>query len=269
MKNFKDKVSVITGAGSGIGKALALELAGRGARLAISDINADNVQATAAEAQTLGAEVHAYTLDVADREAFAVHAEEVLADFGSVNLVVNNAGVALNYDFVEMSWEDWDWLTGINFNGVVNGSKLFLPHLIASGDGYLVNISSVFGLIGVPGQSAYNAAKFAVRGLTESIAQEMQNAKLPVGVSSVHPGGIKTNIARSARGSNEALAGRFENIARTTPAKAAQTIIKGIEANRLRILIGADAHLLEVMHRTLGPHYTGIVRRGADRAQVV
>jgi len=269
MKNFKDKVSVITGAGSGIGKALSLELAGRGARLAISDINADNVQATAADCEALGAEVHAYTLDVADREAFAVHAEEVLADFGSVNLVVNNAGVALNYDFVEMSWEDWDWLTGINFNGVVNGSKLFLPHLIASGDGYLVNISSVFGLIGVPGQSAYNAAKFAVRGLTESIAQEMQNAKLPVGVSSVHPGGIKTNIARSARGSNEALAGRFENIARTTPAKAAQTIIKGIEANRLRILIGADAHLLEVMHRTLGPHYTGIVRRGADRAQVV
>jgi NAD(P)-dependent dehydrogenase (short-subunit alcohol dehydrogenase family) len=269
MKNFKDKVSVITGAGSGIGKALSLELAGRGARLAISDINADNVQATAADCEALGAEVHAYTLDVADREAFAVHAEEVLADFGSVNLVVNNAGVALNYDFVEMSWEDWDWLTGINFNGVVNGSKLFLPHLIASGDGYLVNISSVFGLVGVPGQSAYNAAKFAVRGLTESIAQEMLNAKLPVGVSSVHPGGIKTNIARAARGSNEVLAGRFENLARTTPAAAAKTIVKGVEANKLRILIGADAHLFEVMHRALGPHYTGIVRRGADRAQVV
>jgi NAD(P)-dependent dehydrogenase (short-subunit alcohol dehydrogenase family) len=266
MKDFNGKVSVITGAGSGIGRALALELAKRGARLAISDVNSDNVSQTAASCVELGAEVKAYTLDVADRAAFTAHSEEVVADFGAVNLVVNNAGVSVVGDFLELTWDDWDWLMGINFWGVLHGSKLFLPHLIESGDGHLVNISSVFGFVGIPGQSAYNAAKFAVRGFTEALAQEMTNAGHPVGISSVHPGGIKTNIARAARNSSQKQADMFEKIARTTPETAAKVILRGVEQRHLRILIGPDAYGFEAMSRLLGPNYTGIVRRAASRS---
>jgi NAD(P)-dependent dehydrogenase (short-subunit alcohol dehydrogenase family) len=261
---YDGKTAVITGAGSGIGRALAIDLAGRGARLAISDVNLAAVAETATVCETAGARVRHYELDVADRQAVLAHADNVVAEFGTVNLVVNNAGVALMANVVDMSWEDLDWLMGINFWGVVHGTKAFLPHLIASGEGHLVNISSVFGFVGVPSQSAYNAAKFAVRGFTEALRQEMLIARHPVGVSCVHPGGIRTNIARDARASKaldvdrEKQASDFARAARTTPEQAAATILRGVERGRPRILIGADAYVFDAVPRILGARYQGI-----------
>ncbi|MFI5612495.1 SDR family NAD(P)-dependent oxidoreductase [Amycolatopsis sp. NPDC051903] len=259
MKEFTDKVAVITGAGSGIGRALALGLAARGARLALSDVDEDGLAGTVESAEALGVDVRGYALDVADRAAVLAHADVVAETFGRVNVVVNNAGVALGATVEDMTFEDYDWLMGVNLGGVVNGTKAFLPHLIGSGDGHLVNISSVFGFVGVPTQSAYNAAKFAVRGFTEALREEMLAARHPVAVSCVHPGGIKTNIARHARGGSggdqEAAAAGFEKIAMTTPKKAAETIIRGIERRSARILIGPDAYVIDAIPRVLGSAY--------------
>jgi NAD(P)-dependent dehydrogenase (short-subunit alcohol dehydrogenase family) len=259
MKNFTDRVAVITGAGSGIGRALALDLAGRGARLALSDVDEVAVADTAARCEKLGAQARGYQLDVSDRAAMTAHADQVVAEFGRVNLVVNNAGVALMATVEDMSYEDFDWIVGINFWGVVHGTKAFLPHLIASGDGHLVNISSVFGFVGVPTQSAYNATKFAVRGFTEALRQEMLLEKRRVGVSCVHPGGIRTNIARDARApensTSQQRANDFSRIARTTPEQAAKTILRGVERKRARILIGPDAYVFDAAPRLLGSGY--------------
>lgn len=262
MKQFAGKVAVITGAGSGIGKALAVELAARGARLALSDLDAARVAETVGLCEILGAETHPYEVDVADRAAVESHADEVRKRFGGVNIVVNNAGVALAAKVVEMNWDDLDWLMAINFWGVAHGTKAFLPHVIESGDGHIVNISSVFGLIGVPTQSAYNAAKFAVRGFTEALRQEMLMDNYPVAVSCVHPGGVRTNIAREARAApawnRERAADDFDRIARTTPEKAAQVIIRGIERNKPRILVGPDAYVIDTLPRLFGPRYQRI-----------
>ena len=269
MNGFNGKVCVVTGAGSGIGRGLALELAGRGARLALSDIKGETVAETVEQCLRRGApEAEAYTFDVADRAAVDAHAAAVMERFGTANLVVNNAGVALAKDVIDTPVEDYEWIMGINFWGVLYGSKAFLPHLIASGDGHLVNISSVFGIFAVPGQSGYNAAKFAVRGFTEALRQEMLVAGHPVGVSCVHPGGIRTNIARDARtdqATPQELDDQFKKIARTSPEKAAQTIIKGVEKKRARILIGPDAEVLDLMTRALGSKYQALVWRSAKR----
>ncbi|SFP28614.1 NADP-dependent 3-hydroxy acid dehydrogenase YdfG [Amycolatopsis arida] len=269
MRDFGGKVAVITGAGSGIGRALALELAGRGARLALSDVHEERVADTAAHCEKAGADVRSYPLDVADRAAVLAHADEVARDFGRVNLVVNNAGVALTATVEEMTWEQLDWLLGINLGGVLHGTKAFLPHLIASGEGHLVNLSSVFGFIGVPTQSAYNAAKFAVRGFTEALRQEMLSERRPVGVSCVHPGGIRTNIARDARGLEGADAERaarlFDRIARTSPEVAARTIVRGVERNRARILIGPDAYVIDALPRVLGAGYQRLIALATRR----
>jgi NAD(P)-dependent dehydrogenase (short-subunit alcohol dehydrogenase family) len=268
---YDGKTAVITGAGSGIGRALAVDLAGRGARLAISDIDLATLADTAAICERAGATVRHYRLDVADRQAVLAHADEVVESFGTVNLVVNNAGVALMANVEDMSWEDFDWLMGINFWGVVHGTKAFLPHLISSGDGHLVNISSVFGFVGVPSQSAYNAAKFAVRGFTEALRQEMLIARHPVAVSCVHPGGIRTNIARDARASKaldvdrEKQASDFARAARTTPEEAAATILRGVDRRRARILIGADAYVFDAVPRVLGARYQGIAASAIRR----
>ncbi len=270
MKSFKDKVAVVTGAGSGIGQALAIELARAGAQLAISDINERNVADTAAQCSALGATVRHYVLDVGRREAVYGHAAAVMADFGRVNLVINNAGVAVNATVRELSDEDFEWLMNINFWGVVHGTRAFLPHLTASGEGHLVNISSIFGMIGVPKQSAYNAAKFAVRGFTESLRQEMAIEGNTVGVSCVHPGGVKTNIAKMARkGASDAgrdLGAIFEKLARTTPQKAAQIILSGVLRNEARIFIGADAKAMDWMQRILGSGYQKIIGPGFQRS---
>jgi NADP-dependent 3-hydroxy acid dehydrogenase YdfG len=270
MRQFAGKVGVITGAGSGIGRALALDLARRGARLALSDINLENVQATAEAARRRGApEVESYSLDVSDKAAVFEHAEAVKARFGGVNLVINNAGVAVAKDVIDMPLEDLEWLMGINFWGVVYGTKAFLPALIESGDGHLVNISSIFGIIAVPGQSAYNAAKFAVRGFTEALREELLIAEHPVKVSCVHPGGVKTNIARAARSdqfSAQELGDRFEKMAWLTPEKAAAVILRGVERDTPRIHVGVDSWALDLMQRTLGSRYQLLVARFAKRA---
>jgi NAD(P)-dependent dehydrogenase (short-subunit alcohol dehydrogenase family) len=265
MKDFQGKVCVVTGAGSGIGRALALELGRRGARLAISDVNGG---AAADTARLCGAE--SYSLDVSDRAGVFAHADEVRERFGVVNLVVNNAGVAMHQDVLETSVEDYEWIMGINFWGVVYGTKAFLPHLIDSGDGHVVNISSLFGLIAVPGESGYNATKFAVRGFTEALRQEMLAAGHPVGVSCVHPGGIKTSIARSARvpgGDSTEVATSFEKIARLSPEQAAQIILRGVERRRPRILVGGDAKAVDLLQRVLGSGYQQLVYRAASRVE--
>ncbi len=263
MKDLNNKVAVITGAGSGIGRALALALAQQGCRLAISDVNDTGLAETVAALED--ADVKSYRLDVADRDAIYAHAEAVVKDFGQVNLVINNAGVALSASVREMTDEDFKWVMDIDFWGVAHGSRAFLPHLIASGDGHLVNISSVFGLIGVPKQSAYNAAKFAVRGFTEALRQEMNLEQQPVAVSCVHPGGIRTNIANSARmGKSENGAAQrkgFDKLAMTTPEKAAATIVRGIRRDESRILVGPDAWGIDAINRLLGAAYQPLVER--------
>jgi len=271
MKSFDGKVSVITGAGSGIGRALALDLAGRGARLAISDVNDAGLAETVDLVKNAGArEVRSDHLDVADRAAFTAYAEQVVEQFGQVNLVVNNAGVALAGDLVDLEYPDMDWIMGINFWGVVHGTKEFLPHLIASGDGHLVNISSLFGLVSMPGQSMYNAAKYAVRGLSEAVREEMLVAGHPVGVTVVHPGGIKTAIARNARYSDkedgEESAKFFDkNLARMAPGRAAEIILKGVEGDKARVLVGIDAHAVHQVAKLLGSRYQDVVAKRAKK----
>ncbi|ERP87058.1 acetoin dehydrogenase [Marinobacter sp. ES-1] len=263
MKDLKNKVAVVTGAGSGIGRALASVLAAKGCRLALSDVNEAGLAETVAACG--GADVRSYLLDVSDRDAIYAHAEQVRADFGQVNLVINNAGVALSASVREMTDEDFKWVMDIDFWGVAHGTRAFLPHLIESGEGHVVNVSSVFGLIGVPKQSAYNAAKFAVRGFTESLRQEMKLENQPVQVSCVHPGGIRTNIANSARmgksENGEAQRKGFDKIAMTTPEKAAEIIVKGILKNESRILVGPDAWGIDAINRLLGSAYQPLVER--------
>ncbi len=261
MRSFHNKVAVITGAGSGIGRALAVALAQHGAKLAISDINLDRVNDTAKLCEKT--KVRPYQVDTGNRDAIYHHADDVVRDFGCVNLVINNAGVAVTATVQEMTDEDFTWLMNINFWGMAHGSRAFLPHLIASGGGHLVNISSIFGMVGIPKNAAYNASKFAIRGFTEALRQEMQMEKQPVGVSCVHPGGISTNIAINGRlGPSEAgrdVAASFARVAKTTPEQAAQVILKGIQKNRGRIFIGRDAHLIDIVQRLLGSPYEKIV----------
>jgi NADP-dependent 3-hydroxy acid dehydrogenase YdfG len=262
MRSVAGKCVVITGAGSGIGRALAQHLAARGARLALSDVDLAGLAETVASLGT--AEVRSDPLDVRDRAAMARYATSVAEQFGGVDVLINNAGVALTGSVPDLSYADLEWVLDIDFWGVVNGTKEFLPHLIASGDGHLVNISSLFGLLAVPGQSAYNAAKFAVRGFTESLRQEMLVGRVPVQVSCVHPGGIQTAIARNARvaeGEDQvALADYFDRkLAKTSAERAAEVIVAGMLAGKPRILVGPDAKALDLLVRLLGSRYQAIV----------
>ncbi|HEY0815918.1 MAG TPA: SDR family NAD(P)-dependent oxidoreductase [Pseudonocardia sp.] len=268
MSEFGGRVAVVTGAGSGIGRALAVGLAQRGARVAISDIDVDGLAITGDQLVLRGAEHRSDRLDVTDRAAVLAYADDLATAFGTVNQVYNNAGIAFSGDVLNSSFADIERVVDVDFWGVVNGTKAFLPHLVASGDGHVVNVSSLYGLLAVPNQSAYNAAKFAVRGFTECLRQEMLLAGHPVRVTCVHPGGVKTNIARNAMGSADATAiARFERVAlRMPPADAARVILAGVARNRARVLVGNDAKALDLLARLTGSGYQRVVARLARRA---
>jgi len=274
MKHFDGRIAAITGAGSGIGRALAKELAGRGAHLALSDIDEVGLAETVTQCEGFPVKVTSQRLDVADRAAVHAWADQVVADHGKVNLIINNAGVALGATVDGMSYDDFEWLMNINFWGVVHGTKAFLPHLTAAGEGHIVNLSSVFGLVSIPSQSAYNAAKFGVRGFTDSLRIELDIANSGVSCTTVHPGGIKTNIARSARmhesvvalaGSAAAAADQFDKVAMTTPEKAARQILTAVERDRRRALIGPDAKVLDLVSRLPAAVYQRVLVLGAKR----
>jgi NADP-dependent 3-hydroxy acid dehydrogenase YdfG len=260
MQGFAGKVAVVTGAGSGIGQALAIELGRRGAKLAISDVDTEGLAVTEEKLKALGAPVKADRLNVTEREAFLLYADAVKAHFGKVNQIYNNAGIAFTGDVEISQFKDIERVMDVDFWGVVNGTKAFLPHLIESGDGHVINVSSLFGIFSVPGQSAYNAAKFAVRGFTESLRQEMLAKKRPVAVTTVHPGGIKTAIARNATAAEGLDAKELANVfdkkmASTTPERAAEIILEAVRKKKARVLVGADAKILDVIVRVTGSGY--------------
>ncbi len=242
MREFRGRVAAITGAGSGIGRALATALARRGAHLALSDIDDIGLADTVAQCEGFGIKTTSQRLDVADRDAVYAWADCVVRDHGRVNLVINNAGVALVATVESMSYEDFEWLMGINFWGVVYGSKAFLPYLKQSSEGHIVNVSSVFGLISVPTQSAYNAAKFAVRGFSDTLRMELDIDDANVSVTTIHPGGIKTNIARQTRrnasvsdvaGDPDKAMRDLERFFITSPDRAATQILAAVRRDRV------------------------------------
>ncbi|MBO0864715.1 MAG: SDR family NAD(P)-dependent oxidoreductase [Mycobacterium sp.] len=260
MEGFAGKVAVVTGAGSGIGQALAVELARSGASLAISDVDTEGLARTEERLTTIGAPVKSDRLDVTEREAFLAYADSVNEHFGKVNQIYNNAGIAFSGDIEITQFKDIERVMDVDFWGVVNGTKAFLPHLIASGDGHIINVSSVFGLFSMPGQAAYNSAKFAVRGFTEALRQEMVLAKHPVKVTTVHPGGVKTSIARNmttAEGVDANELARFfdKRLASTSPQRAARIILEGVQKNKARVLVGNDTRVLDLIVRVTGSGY--------------
>jgi NAD(P)-dependent dehydrogenase (short-subunit alcohol dehydrogenase family) len=274
MKSFAEKVAAITGAGSGIGRALALELAAAGCELALSDVNEAGLAETVALATPTGVKITSSRVDVARRDEVEAWARRTVEEHGRVNLIFNNAGVALGATVEGMSYADFEWLMNINFWGVVYGTKAFLPHLKASGEGHIINISSLFGLLAVPSQSAYNAAKFAVRGFTEALRQELDMEHANVSATSVHPGGIKTNIARNARtdpsirsiGLDDVRSTeKFEKLFITTPRRAARIILAAVRRRQRRVLVGPDAKILDLLVRLFPTGYQrllqGLIRR--------
>jgi NAD(P)-dependent dehydrogenase (short-subunit alcohol dehydrogenase family) len=254
MDGFAGKVAVVTGAGSGIGQALAIELARAGAKLAISDVNIAGLGDTEERVKALGAAVKANRLDVTDRERFLGYADEVRDHFGVVNQIYNNAGIAFFGEVGKSEFSEFERVMEVNYWGVVTGTKAFLPHLIASGDGHVVNVSSIWGIFAAPGQSAYNSAKFAVRGFTEALRQEMMLAGNPVKVTTVYPSGVKTAIARNATAAhgldmNELAALFDDKLAKGAPEAAARGILSGVRKNKSRVLVGPGAKTFDLLVR--------------------
>ena len=278
MKSFNGRVAAITGAASGMGRALALALAREGCHLALADKNGPGLLQTVAiiKASTLApVTMTTQLLDVSDREAVQAWATDTFVQHGQVNLIFNNAGVALSSTVEGVDYADLEWIVGINFWGVVHGTKAFLPYLKASGDGHVVNTSSVFGLFAQPGMSGYNATKFAVRGFTESLRQELDLQRCGVSATCVHPGGIRTDICRSSRidanmtgfliHSEQQARADFEKLFVTDADKAAKVILQGVRHNKRRVLIGRDAYFLDLLARCLPAAYQALVVLASKR----
>jgi len=269
MKSFENKVAAITGAGSGMGRTLALGLARRRCHLALSDINSEGLAETAAQASAFGVKVTQLRLDVSQRAQVFAWADQVVRDHQRCHLIINNAGVSLSATVASVRPEDFEWIVGINFWGVVHGTQAFLPLLKASGEGHVVNLSSLFGLISVPGQGMYNATKFAVRGYTEALRQELELSGVNVSATCVHPGGIKTNIMRASRmdasmaelGVTDPAQSRqsIEGLFRVTAEDAAEAILKGVQRNARRVLIGSDARAMDLVQRWMPGGYQRLV----------
>ena len=275
MKTFKNKVAVITGAGSGMGRYLAILLAKDGADVCICDVNEKTLGETLAMLRKFNVSVSSHLLDVSDKESIEALPQKVIDQHGKVDLVFNNAGVTAGSHFQDMKEDNWDWVMGINFNGVVNSTRAFIPHMINNSEAAIVNTSSIFGMVAVPGQTVYHATKFAVRGFTESLALEMKQTNPNLQIHCVHPGHIGTNIAATARMSdedfndNETRPSIFSKNAPKTqqemgelfreggmhPSKAAKIILNGVKKNKSRIFIGLDARLLDLSQRLFPKHY--------------
>jgi NAD(P)-dependent dehydrogenase (short-subunit alcohol dehydrogenase family) len=275
MKTFKEKVAVITGAGSGMGRYLAILLAKDGADVCVCDVNEETLNETVAMLRKYNVSVSSHLLDVSDKESIEALPQKVIDQHGKVDLVFNNAGVTAGSHFKDMDEDNWDWVMGINFDGVINSTRAFIPHLINHSEAAIVNTSSIFGMVAVPGQTAYHATKFAVRGFTESLALEMKETNPNLQIHCVHPGHIGTNIAATARMSdedfkdNEARSSIFTKNAPKTqqemgelfkeggmhPSKAAKIILNGVKKKKSRIFIGLDAKLLDLSQRLFPKHY--------------
>lgn len=274
MKTLSNKTVAITGAGSGIGRALAVRLSAEGARLALSDVNEATLAETAGLVQSRGP-LHTARVDVGQRDAIYAWADQVKEALGPADVIVNNAGVSLSQRIAEMRDEDFAWLMNINFWGVVHGTRAFLPQLLSRPEAHVVNLSSVFGLIAIPTQAAYNSSKFAVRGFTEALRQEL--ADTSVRVTSVHPGGIKTNIVRNGRhyqdptgnANRDQVASEFEKVARTTAEQAADQIVNAVLREKPRLLIGLDAVLIDRLQRLMPENYDRLVAKAIARRPTV
>ena len=267
--------AAVTGAASGIGRALALQLAARACDLALADRDEAGLQAVAAEIEkTSPRKVTVHRVDVSEPEEIAGFAKAATAAHPGLNILINNAGVALLGQFTEIDQPQFEWLMDINFWGVVHSTRAFLPHLSRQGAAHIVNVSSIFGIVAPPGQSAYAAAKFAVRGFSESLRHELQMAESPVRLSVVHPGGVATNIARNSRSGTGVADNtrraetieRFDRMAKTTPEAAALRIIEGIENNKPRILIGSDARFMDILQRFRPGTYWSVLARRIAKA---
>ena len=274
MRGFDGRVAAVTGAASGIGRAVAQELAHRGADLALADVDASGLGETVSLCEGTGVKVRGHFVDVADRQSVQQWADEVMSEHGRVDLVVNNAGVAVAATIGAMRLEDLDWLMGVNFWGVVHGTTAFLPHLKAGGEGHIVNVSSVFGLLSVPTQAAYCASKSAVRAFTDTLRMELEIERCGVSCTTVHPGGVKTNIVRHARidesarqmsGGSDDLVGRFDRVAVTTPKGAARRILAAVERDKRRVLVGPDAYFLDAVSRLPAGVLQRVMVAGARR----
>jgi short-subunit dehydrogenase len=276
MTAIRGAAAAVTGAASGIGRALALELGARGCDLALADRDETGLQTLAAEIKSRHSrKVTVHQVDVSEPSQIEAFAQNAVAAHPGLNIVINNAGVALMGTFAEIDQAQMDWLMNINFWGVVRGTRAFLPHLATRPEAHIVNLSSIFGIIAPPGQTAYSAAKFAVRGFSESLRHELQMANSPVRLSVVHPGGVATHIARNSRSGvrmtdNARRAQsieRFEAVAKTTPAAAALRIIQGIEKNQPRILIGSDARFMDLLQRLRPGTYWKVLARMFAKAE--
>lgn len=274
MKIDNSTVAVVTGAASGIGRALAVRLAAEGAQLAICDVNKTELEETAQlalkTAARPGVKISTHMVDVSDRERMQAFVGEVVAEHGRAHLVINNAGVGMGGTVEELAVEDFEWLMGVNFWGVIYGTKMFLPVLRQQPRGHIVNISSVFGIVAPPGHSAYAASKFAVRGFTESLRHELKGSHITV--TAVHPGGIRTNIARKARagaGADPAVIEReiqtFDKVAKTLPETAADVIVRGVMNDKEKILIGSDAWIIDKVQRLMPVRYWSILGRMLEK----